>query len=80
MLERPHMMSSWQERYQMACRHVAGGRQVIDRQRAIVDRQRARGFDSRESERLLEAFERSQGIFEDDLNRICRERNKSDVI
>lgn len=67
-------MSTWQERYHLACRHVAGGRQVIDRQRAIINRQRAHALDSRDAERLLEAFERSQAIFEDDLDRVWQER------
>jgi hypothetical protein len=71
-------MSTWLERYRMACRHVVVGRQVIGRQQAIIERQRACGADTIKSEHLLAMFEHSQTIFEDDLDRIYADRPRVD--
>jgi len=67
-------MASWRERHDLAARHVADVRLVIDRQRTLIDRQRALGYDTAKSEDLLATFERSQLTFEDDLARIAKER------
>ena len=67
-------MRPWPERHAEAERHVADGQRVIDRQRAIIERQQALGSDTQQSQALLAAFERSQAIFESDLARIRRER------
>ena len=63
---------AWPERYAQAQRHVLAGLRTIGRQRALINRQRASGRDTRQSEELLAAFEQSQSIFEDDLVRIGR--------
>ncbi len=72
-LDRKAPLRNRTERYEEAKRHVADGLRVIERQRALTDRQQALRRDTELSERLLAAFERSQGIFEDDLARICKE-------
>jgi hypothetical protein len=51
------------ERIVMAARHVETGRLIIARQRALL----ARGLTDMRGEDLLETFERSQQIFEEDL-------------
>jgi hypothetical protein len=68
----PHMRP-WTERYEEAKRHVADGRLVLERQRALIDRQKVLKRDTAVSERLLATFERSQEIFEGDLARIRQE-------
>jgi hypothetical protein len=58
----------------MASRHVADGRRVLERQRALITSQRKAGLDTSASEELLDLFERTQAIFEDDLR--AAERNE----
>jgi hypothetical protein len=58
----------------MALRHVESGRRIVDRQRALVARRKALGVNTDVSESLLEAFKRSQAIFEDDLADLDRKR------
>ncbi len=65
---------TWTERHDEACRHAANGRQVIDRQRDLIKRQKAFGADTTKSEALLATFEQSQAIFESDVARIRQER------
>ena len=67
-------MRPWTERHAQAERHVDDGRRIIDRQRVLIERQKALGSDTAESETLLASFERSQAIFEGDLVRILKER------
>jgi hypothetical protein len=67
------VMRSWIERYTEARRHVATGRSIIERQRALIERDQASGADTKSSEELLARFEASQMIFEEDLLRIRRE-------
>ena len=69
-------MPNWSERYRQAQQHVIDGRQRIERQRALVEKQKGRGSDTTESEGLLATFHRSQSIFEDDLARIEHEREQ----
>jgi hypothetical protein len=54
----------------MAARHVAAGRKVVVRQRALVARQKTAGHDTFLSERLLGQFERSLLIFESHLREV----------
>jgi hypothetical protein len=54
----------------MAARHVAAGRKVVIRQRALVAKQKIAGRDTLDSETLLYQFERTLAIFESDLRRI----------
>jgi hypothetical protein len=67
-------MEPWETRHATAERHVAEGRRAIERQRELIARQSALGQDVRVSEALLATFERSQAIFEANLQRILRER------
>ena len=60
-------MMPFAERLAMAERHVKNGRAVIERQRQLVSLQTARGRHTASSQHLLEQFERSQAIFEQDL-------------
>ena len=46
---------------------------MVERQRRLIAERRARGFDTEASEQLLQQFERSQAILEDDLARLQRE-------
>jgi hypothetical protein len=57
----------------MAERHVITGRRTVARQREIIARLKSLGRDTHESERLLDTFERSLAIFEDDLRRISQD-------
>jgi len=66
-------MRPWQERYDEARRHVAEGRLVIKRQRSLIAHQTALGNDTTNSQSLLNRFEETQTIFEDDLERITKE-------
>ena len=63
------------KRLKQARKHVAEGRQVLSRQRAVIERLKRYGLDTEHSEQILTAFERSQKIFEADLDRI-RQENK----
>jgi hypothetical protein len=63
-------LPSWFERYAAACRHVIGGRRVIQCQHDLIERKKTQGHDAAQSEELLADFERSQAIFEADLERI----------
>lgn len=56
-----------ESRYDMAMRHVLRGREIVEAQRLTVARLRAGGGDSREAEKLLVLYLRSQAIFEQDL-------------
>jgi len=58
----------------LAERHVRQGRAVVERQREIVRRQNAVGADPTRSQLLLEQFEGSLAIFEDDLTRLIAEQ------
>jgi hypothetical protein len=53
-----------------AVRHAAEGRRIIVRQRALIERLRAKGHSTLEAEDTLDLFLRSQAIFEDDLHRL----------
>jgi predicted DNA-binding WGR domain protein len=55
----------------MAQRHVDAGRRILQRQRVLI----AQGTAGPDGLALLKSFERSQEIFEDDLNRLIRERD-----
>ncbi|MGY8706007.1 hypothetical protein RAD16_09700 [Bradyrhizobium sp. 18BD] len=63
-------MSRDSERLILARRHVAGGRQIVERQKTLVSNG---GANTAEALKLLALFEATQNIFEDDLERILRE-------
>jgi hypothetical protein len=57
----------WLERRALALKHLESGRRIIERQRQLIARRKAIGANTNESERLLESFEHSQMIFDQDL-------------
>ena len=57
----------------LATRYVAESRRIVERQRKLVAEKRG-GPDGLE---LLKTFERSQEIFQRDLDRLLRERDKT---
>ena len=67
-------MDTWEDRHALALRHVDVGRQAIDQQRSIIAKHKSRRLDTKASEDLLAAIERSQKIFEGILARILQER------
>jgi hypothetical protein len=68
-------MDNWEKRHAIAERHVDTGRRAIDHQRSIIASQKALRLNSRASEELLSAIERSQEIFESNLARLLGERS-----
>jgi hypothetical protein len=56
-----------ESKLEQAFRHVTAGRQVVARQRALIEKRKTLGADVSESESLLEQFERTLAIFESDL-------------
>jgi Fe2+ or Zn2+ uptake regulation protein len=54
----------------MALRHALAGRRIIAAQRERVARLLAQGRNTTEAEQLLSQYERTQAIFEDDLERL----------
>jgi hypothetical protein len=58
------------ERLALARRHVARGRQIVERQQEIV---RNSCLNTDEAVQLLALFEKTQAIFEEDLDRLLRE-------
>ncbi|NYG46205.1 hypothetical protein GGD67_003676 [Bradyrhizobium sp. IAR9] len=63
-------MSQDSERVIRARRHVARGRQIVERQQRMVSNG---GASTTEALKLLALFEATQNIFEDDLERILHE-------
>jgi hypothetical protein len=61
----------------LAERHVTRGREIVSEQRKIIKRLRAINANTTQATELLEAFERSQMIFEDDLAEIKRRASKA---
>jgi predicted DNA-binding transcriptional regulator YafY len=57
----------------LAQSHVISGRQIVSRQRALIERLRAHGRDLADAEELMDRFEASLRIFEEDLARLERE-------
>jgi hypothetical protein len=67
-------MKTWTERHALALQHVISGRRIIERQRRAVAQRKAIGADTSESESLLETFEETQIIFEQDLADLNRRK------
>ena len=65
-------MRNLEEQIAVARRHVEEGRGIVERQRKLIAEKRG-GPDAAE---LLKTFERSQEIFERELNRLLSERDK----
>jgi hypothetical protein len=60
-------MTPWTQRRALALKHVEDGRRVVEQQRALVRRLKAAGFNVARPEELLQLFEQSQRLFEEDL-------------
>ncbi|MGY3610110.1 hypothetical protein [Bradyrhizobium sp. Leo121] len=65
-------MSQISDRLILARRHVARGRQIVERQQLLV---RKRRVNTAEARKLLALFEATQAIFEDDLDRLLQEES-----
>lgn len=65
-------MLSHEGQVALARRHVDKGRDIISRQHRLIERKRAKGFDTVISEELLLLFETTQTIFEGDLDRLLQ--------
>ena len=65
---------SGESKLAQATRHVAEGRRIVAQQRERVARLKASGRDTTRSEELLDQFERTLAIFEDDLKAIQGEK------
>jgi hypothetical protein len=61
------------ERYEEAARQVAAGLQVIAHQQATIQWLKSQGHETAWFEDGLKLFERTQAIFEEDLERIRSE-------
>jgi hypothetical protein len=70
------MSSDLAARIVIAYRHVASGRSVLARQRSVITKKNKLSIDVSGSEELLVVFEKSQAIFEDDLERLLREQDR----
>ena len=68
------VVDTWENRHALAQRHVDIGHQVINQQRLIIAKHKSLRLDTKASEDLLAAFERSQEIFEGILARTLQER------
>jgi hypothetical protein len=69
-------MATYEERLAEAEKRVGETRRAVKRQRALVEAHRRRITNARDVESLLDAFERSLRIFEDELASIRREKCK----
>ena len=58
-----------------AARHVAEGKRIVARQRALIARRKEGGHDTTFAEDLLAQFERTLAVFEDDLLAIRKENS-----
>jgi hypothetical protein len=53
-----------------ALRHVMDGRRIVSQQRQLIAEQKAAGYDTLFAEQILNQFERTLAIFEDDLREL----------
>ena len=67
-------------RLEIAKRHVREGREIVGRQKRLVERQKLAGLDSSEAESLLRTLEHSLATFEYDLADILAETGCLPVI
>ena len=67
-------MLTWTERHAIAQHHVAEGQRVIESQRELIRKENMLGHDTKDAEKMLAKFERSQRTFERELARISAER------
>ena len=62
-----------QDKLLVAARHVAAGRRIVARQRALVVRLEENGYSTVEADRTLDLFEQTLAIFEDHYREILTE-------
>lgn len=63
-------------RRELARRHVLSGREIVQRQRDLIERLRHGSADTAVAEDLLRAFKKSLAVFENDLARIEQQSEK----
>ena len=66
------MNPSTEDRIRSAQRHLELGRAIIEYYKELFERHRAEGRNTKSTEDLLEALERSQTVFERDLAQLER--------
>jgi hypothetical protein len=69
-----------EERIRTARRHLEFGRTMIEYYKGLLEKFRAESRDTTPVEHVLEAFERSQRVFEGDLAELERRQNSGAVI
>jgi hypothetical protein len=72
-------MAYREERLTQAARHVAEGKRIVARHRALIARLKVCGISTWQAEQTLETFLRSQAIFEHDLHEL-QKRGGGEVI
>jgi len=70
------MNPSIEDRIRSAQRHLELGRAIIEYYKELLERYRAEGGDTKSTEDLLEALERSQTVFEHDLAELEQRREQ----
>jgi uncharacterized protein YtpQ (UPF0354 family) len=66
-----------QDRLRVAARHVAAGRHIVAKQRAIIARLENNGHETVEFIRTLDLFEQTLAIFEEHHQQILKEIRQS---
>ena len=69
-------MASALKQLEQAYRHVIDGRRIIAAQRLRIERMKRNGLQTANAEALLQTFERSQALFEDDLAALYKHGTK----
>jgi hypothetical protein len=64
---------TFESKLSQAARHVAEGKRIVARQRALVARQKEAGVDTLYAETLLAQFQRTLGVFEEHFLAIQKE-------
>jgi hypothetical protein len=65
-------MNFHDKRRAIAERQLESGHRLIEKQRGLIADNRARGIDTAASERLLASLERSQAMFEEQLDVVIK--------
>jgi hypothetical protein len=62
-----------QDRLRVAVRHVAAGRHIVAKQRALIARLEDNGYETVESKQTLDLFEQTLAIFEEHHQQLLSE-------
>ena len=73
-------VSNWETKLKAARRRVFEGREVVERQRAWVDRQRLVGGETRTAEAFLATLERVLTTYGDDLRNLKGRKRTSQLV